>query len=30
MSLVDHLISQPSLDVSPIWAPIIEEEAIKL
>jgi hypothetical protein len=27
MSLIDHLISQPSLDISPIWTPIITAEA---
>jgi hypothetical protein len=26
MSLVDHPISEPSLDISPIWTPIIEAE----
>jgi hypothetical protein len=26
MSLVDHPISQPSLDTSPIWTPIIAAE----
>jgi hypothetical protein len=30
MSLIDHLISQPSLDISPIWTPIITAEAKKL
>jgi hypothetical protein len=23
MSLIDHPISQPSLDISPIWTPVI-------
>jgi hypothetical protein len=27
MSLVPHPISQPTLDISPIWTPIIQEEA---
>jgi hypothetical protein len=26
MSLIDHPINQPSLDISPIWAPIITAE----
>jgi hypothetical protein len=26
MSLVDHTISQPILDISPIWTPIITAE----
>jgi predicted GIY-YIG superfamily endonuclease len=30
MSLVDHLISQPSLDISPIWTAIIAAEVGKL
>jgi hypothetical protein len=30
MSLVDHPISQPSLDISPIWTPIITTEVRKL
>jgi hypothetical protein len=30
MSLLDHRISQPSLDISPIWAPVITEEVKKL
>jgi hypothetical protein len=30
MSLVDHPISQPSLDISPIWTPIIAAAARKL
>jgi hypothetical protein len=30
MSLVDHPISQPSLDISPIWAPFIAAEIRKL
>jgi hypothetical protein len=30
MSLVDHPISQPSLNISPIWTPIITAEARKL
>jgi hypothetical protein len=30
MSLIDHLISQPSLDISSIWAPIITAEVKKL
>jgi hypothetical protein len=30
MSLIDHMISQPSLDISPIWAPIITAEVRKL
>jgi hypothetical protein len=30
MSLVDHPISQPSLDISPIWIPIIAAEVRKL
>jgi hypothetical protein len=29
-SLLDHLISQPSLDISPIWSPIITTEVSKL
>jgi hypothetical protein len=29
MSLIDHAISQPSLDISPIWSPIIAAEAKK-
>jgi hypothetical protein len=30
MSLVDHPISQPSLDISPIWTPTIAAEVRKL
>jgi hypothetical protein len=30
MSLVAHPISQPSIDVSPIWTPIIEEGVSKI
>jgi hypothetical protein len=30
MSLVDHPISQPSLDISPIWTPVIPAEGKKL
>jgi hypothetical protein len=30
MSLVDHSISQPSLDISPIWTPITEAEVRQL
>jgi hypothetical protein len=30
MSLVDHPISQPSLDISPIWTPVIAAEVRKL
>jgi hypothetical protein len=30
MSLLDHLISQPSLDISPIWTPVITGEVKKL
>jgi hypothetical protein len=30
MSLLDHLISQPSLDISPIWTPSITAEVKKL
>jgi hypothetical protein len=30
MSLVDHPISQPSLDISPVWTPIIAAEVRKL
>jgi hypothetical protein len=30
MSLVDHPISQPSLDISPIWTPAITAEVSKL
>jgi hypothetical protein len=30
MSLIDHLINQPSLDISPIWIPIITAEVRKL
>jgi hypothetical protein len=30
MSLLDHPISQPSLDISPIWTPIIAAEVTKL
>jgi hypothetical protein len=26
MSLIDHPISQPSLDMSPIWIPVITAE----
>jgi hypothetical protein len=29
MSLIDHPIGQPSLDVSPIWTPIITAEVKK-
>jgi hypothetical protein len=30
MSLVDHPISQPSLDISLIWTPVITAEVKKL
>jgi hypothetical protein len=30
MSLVDHPISQPSLDISPIWTPLMVAEIRKL
>jgi hypothetical protein len=30
LSLVDHLINQPSLIISPIWTPIITAEVRKL
>jgi hypothetical protein len=30
MSLLDHPISQPSLDISPVWTPIIAAEVKKL
>jgi hypothetical protein len=30
MSLLDHPISQPSLDISPIWIPVITAEVRKL
>jgi hypothetical protein len=30
MSLLDHPISQPSLDISPTWIPIIAAEFKKL
>jgi hypothetical protein len=30
ISLADHPISQPSLDISPIWTPIITAEVRKL
>jgi hypothetical protein len=30
MSLIDNLISQPSLDISPIWTPIIAAKVRKL
>jgi hypothetical protein len=30
MSLLDHLISQPSLDISPIWTLVITAEVKKL
>jgi hypothetical protein len=30
MSLLDHPISQPSLDISPVWTPVITEEVEKL
>jgi hypothetical protein len=30
MSLLDHPISQPSLDISPIWTPVIAAEVRKL
>jgi hypothetical protein len=30
MSLIVHLISQPSLDISPIWIPVITAEVKKL
>jgi hypothetical protein len=30
MSLLDHPICQPSLDISPIWTPIITAEVRKL
>jgi hypothetical protein len=30
MSLVDHAISQPSLDISPIWTSVIAAEVRRL
>jgi hypothetical protein len=30
MSLLDHPINQPSLDISPIWASVITAEIKKL
>jgi hypothetical protein len=30
VSLIDHLISQPSLDISPIWTHVITAEVKKL
>jgi hypothetical protein len=30
MSLLDHPVSQPSLDISPIWTPVITAEVKKL
>jgi hypothetical protein len=30
LSLLDHPISQPSLDISPIWTSVIAEEVKKL
>jgi hypothetical protein len=30
MSLLDHSISQPNLDISPIWTPVIAAEINKL
>jgi hypothetical protein len=30
MPLLDHPISQPSLDISPIWTPVIAAEIKKL
>jgi hypothetical protein len=30
MSQIDHSISQPSLDISPIWTPVITAEVKKL
>jgi hypothetical protein len=30
MSLADHPISQPSLDISPIWTPIIVADVEEL
>jgi hypothetical protein len=30
MSLLDHLISQPNLDISLIWIPVITAEVKKL
>jgi hypothetical protein len=30
MSLLDHPVSQPSVDISPIWAPVITAEIKKL
>jgi hypothetical protein len=30
MSLIDHLVSQPSLDISPIWTQIQDRQAAKL
>jgi hypothetical protein len=30
MSLLDHPISQPTLDISPIWTPVITAEVKKL
>jgi hypothetical protein len=30
MSLLDHPISQPSLDISPIWTPVITAEVKEL
>jgi hypothetical protein len=29
MSLIDHPISQPSLDISPVWTPVITAEVRK-
>jgi hypothetical protein len=30
MSLLDHLTSQPSLDISPTWTPVITAEVKRL
>jgi hypothetical protein len=30
MSLLDHPISQPSLDISPIWTPVITADLKRL
>jgi hypothetical protein len=30
MSLLDHPISEPSLDISPIWTPVIATQVRKL
>jgi hypothetical protein len=30
MSLLDHPTSQPSLDISPIWTPVITAEVKEL